>query len=70
MNSTPGLCLSKTEVAQLARTRIRARQLAFLRSNGLRHYVDCYGWPVVLRSTLEGKTTPEPPPAWKPNKAP
>jgi len=70
MTSTPGLCLSKTEVAQLSRTRIRARQLTFLRSNGIRHYLDHYGWPVVLRSSLEGKSkTPAPAPVWKPNKA-
>jgi len=44
--------------------------LTFLRSNGIRHYLDHYGWPVVLRSSLEGKSkTPAPAPAWKPNKA-
>jgi len=70
MTATPGLCLSKTEVAQLSRTRIRARQLTFLRSNGIRHYVDHYGWPVVLRATLEGtRPVPDTPPVWKPNKA-
>jgi len=64
------LCLSKVEVAQLARTPMKARQLAFLRNNGIRHYIDAGGWPVVLRSSLEGKPkTPDPVPAWKPNKA-
>jgi len=68
--TTTGLCLSKTEVAQLARTSMKARQLAFLRSNGIRHYVDQYGWPVVLRATLEGtRPVPDTHPVWKPNKA-
>ena len=44
------LCLSRSEVAELCRTPQRVRQCAFLRSNGIRHYVDANGWPVVLRS--------------------
>lgn len=65
------LCLSRREIAQLTRTPLKARQLAFLRQNGIRHYVDGHGWPVVLRSAVEG--TPAPPAdasaGWKPNKA-
>lgn len=64
------LCLSKDEVRQLSRTPQKARQLEFLRRNGIRHYVDAYGWPVVLRSAV-GASSPQPtaPPVWKPNKA-
>lgn len=48
------LVLSREEVRELTRTPIRARQVAFLRKNGIRHYVDAHGWPVVLRATVEG----------------
>jgi hypothetical protein len=67
----PGLCLSRTEVAELTRERTRARQLAFLRANGIRHYIDIGGWPVVLRATVEGQQAQaqDVQPAWKPNKA-
>lgn len=68
--TTPELCLSKEEVRQLARTPQKARQLEFLRRNGIRHYVDAYGWPVVLRSAV-GASSPQPTerPVWEPNKA-
>lgn len=62
--------LSKREIAELARTPIRARQVAFLRQNGIRHYIDGRGWPVVLRSAVEPVATQNPPaPEWVPNKA-
>ena len=64
------LCLSRREIAELARTPIKARQVAFLRANGIRHYLDAHGWPVVLRATLEGATAaPEAGRPWKSNKA-
>lgn len=63
------LCLSRDEVRQLARTPIKARQAAFLRSNGIRHYLDAHGWPVVLRSSVEGGAAVKPAPAWSPRKA-
>lgn len=64
------LVLSRTEIAELTRTPLRKRQVAFLRSNGIRHYVDAYGWPVVLRAAVEGgDTAPDAGKAWKPNKA-
>lgn len=64
------LCLSREEIRQLSRTPQKARQLDFLRRNGIRHYVDAYGWPVVLRSAV-GASSPQPTerPVWKPNKA-
>lgn len=64
------LCLSRTEIAELTRAQTKARQLAFLRKNGIRHYVDAHGWPVVTRAAVEGQhdqvqaKTP-----WKSNKA-
>lgn len=64
------LCLSRREIAELCRTPQRARQVAFLRQNGIRHYLDAHGWPVVLRSAVEGDSgAATAAPAWKPNKA-
>lgn len=48
------LCLSREEIAELTRAHTRARQLAFLRNNGIRHYVDNNGWPVVTVAAVEG----------------
>lgn len=62
--------LSRSEIAQLCRSPMKARQAAFLRDNGIKHYVDAHGWPVVLRSSVEGgDTAPSAAVAWKPNKA-
>jgi hypothetical protein len=63
------LCLSRDEIRDLTRTPIRARQAAFLRANGIRHYLDGHGWPVVLRSSVEGSSVPKSTPAWTPRKA-
>jgi hypothetical protein len=64
------LCLSRDEIRDLTRTPIRTRQAAFLRANGIRHYVDGHGWPVVLRSAVEGADTAAAADStWKPNKA-
>lgn len=66
-----GLTLSRDEVYELTRARSRKRQVQFLAKNGIRHYVDAFGWPVVLRSAVESdSTTPAAnTPIWKPNKA-
>ncbi|WP_372498097.1 DUF4224 domain-containing protein [Xanthomonas vesicatoria] len=64
------LCLSRDEVAELCRTPQRARQARFLQQNGVRHYFDAHGWPVVLRSAIdptEKKTAAVA--DWSPNKA-
>lgn len=64
------LCLSRREIAELTRTPLKARQAAFLRQNGIKHYVDAHGWPVVLRSAVEGSEgAPGAGAQWKPNKA-
>lgn len=63
------LCLSRDEPTELCRTPRRARQLAFLRQNGIRHYLDAYGWPVVTRAAVEGvKEAAQAIPEWRPNK--
>ena len=64
------LCLSRTEIAELTRAHTRARQLAFLRKNGIRHYVDAHGWPVVTRAAVDGVPDKAPAkPAWQSSKA-
>jgi hypothetical protein len=65
------LCLSRDEVADLCRTPQRARQIAFLRQNGIRHYLDAYGRPVVLRSAIDpavSKSAGAAAAPWKSNK--
>lgn len=63
--------LSRREIAELTRSPQRARQAAFLRQNGIRHYLDAHGWPVVLRSAVgEIAACDAPEHTWWPNKAP
>ncbi|MCS3807857.1 DUF4224 domain-containing protein [Xanthomonas sp. 4461] len=65
------LCLSRDEVADLCRTPQRARQIAFLRQNGIRHYLDAHGRPVVLRSAIDpaaSKSAGAAAAPWKSNK--
>lgn len=62
--------LSRDEIRRMARSYTRAGQIAFLQRNGIRHYLDNHGWPVVLRSAVEGGEQAQAAPAkWKPNKA-
>lgn len=64
------ICLSRDEVRQLCRTPQRARQAKFLRANGIRHYLDAHGWPVVLRSAVDPTEKPSDAVSrWKSNKA-
>jgi hypothetical protein len=46
------LCLSRDEIHELTRSRTRAGQRAFLVQNGIRHYLDAHGWPVVTRAAV------------------
>lgn len=63
--------LSRDDIKSLSRTPQRKRQAKFLRDNGIRHYLDSHGWPVVLWSAIEGKPEPKAAPAaeWVSNKA-
>lgn len=54
------LCLTRDEIKALTRSPQKARQLSFLRQNGIRHYIDGNGWPVVLRAAV-GAVEPTPP---------
>jgi hypothetical protein len=67
------LCLSREEIAEFTRAHTRARQLAFLRKNGIRHYVDNAGWPVVTLVAIGVVAADDPlitRKPWKSNKAP
>lgn len=65
-----GLVLSRDEVRDLTRSHTRAGQSKFLRTNGVRHYLDGHGWPVVLRSAVDPtNAAPADGKAWKSNKA-
>lgn len=46
------MCLSKAELTELCRSPRKAKQIEFLLRNGIHHYLDEYGWPVVLRASL------------------
>ena len=62
--------LSKAEVANLCGSPQRARQIGFLRLNGIPHYVDAHGWPVVLWCHIDPvHPAAEDRKVWKPNKA-
>lgn len=64
------LCLSRDELSELTRTRLKRKQVEFLCKNGIRHYLDDHGWPVVTRAAVEGERDQAAPlTAWKPNKA-
>ncbi|WP_115560059.1 DUF4224 domain-containing protein [Xanthomonas arboricola] len=71
-DSTAGIRLSRDEVKDLTGTPYLERQILFLVRNGIRHYIDLNGRPVVLRSTIEGAPAADAGTeavAWKPNKA-
>lgn len=65
------LFLTRDELAELTRRKFKAGQVAFLIKNGIRHYLDGDGWPVVTRAAIgigdEAKEKP-PLPRWRSNK--
>jgi len=64
------LCLTREELAELTRCKFKAGQVTFLVKNGIRHYLDGHGWPVVTRAAVEGdREAAHAPVSWKPNKA-
>lgn len=67
---TTNLCLTRDELTELCRTPRKAGQVEFLVRNGIRHYLDAHGWPVVTRAAVEGQPdTVQAKPTWKPNLA-
>lgn len=65
------LCLSRQEISELTRASTRVGQANFLRRNGIRHYIDNRGWPVVTKAAVEGQPeqAQDAGSTWKPNKA-
>lgn len=63
---TPG---SHGQVAEFTGAHTRAGQIRNLVRNGVRHTINAAGWPVVMRSTVEGSEATPAAPKWKPNKA-
>jgi hypothetical protein len=64
------LCLTREELAELTRCKFKAGQVTFLVKNGIRHYLDAHGWPVVTRAAVEGERDQvQAPVRWKSNKA-
>jgi hypothetical protein len=73
MSDHLGTWLTREEIRDMTREKLKVHQLEFLRLNGVKHYVDRRGWPVVSRAVAEaaGYSTAQaaPAPEWKPNKA-
>lgn len=64
------LLLTRLEVIDLTGARTRAGQIDVLRANGIRHFINRAGWPVVPRSAVDGTpATREDRAPWQPRKA-
>ncbi len=64
------LCLTRAEIKELTNASTYRKQVAFLRANGIRHYVDpANGRPSVTRAAVEGERDQVQDKVWKPNKA-
>jgi Domain of unknown function (DUF4224) len=46
--------LTREQVAELTGAKTRARQIANLRQNGIRHTINAAGWPIVAIAVVEG----------------
>lgn len=68
--SQPDPFMSRDDIRAFTRTPFKARQAKFLRENGIRHYLDAHGWPVVLWAAVDGKQpSKQAPVEWNSNKA-
>lgn len=64
------LLLTREEVVHLTGARTRLGQIENLRANGIRHFINRAGWPVVPRSAIDGTPAAKAEPqAWQPRKA-
>lgn len=64
------MILSRQQIAEFTRAHTRAKQLRVLRKNGIRHYVDDDGWPIVTLAAVEGwREAEQDRQPWKPAKA-
>lgn len=72
MNATERLTLTpgaSGQVAEITGAHTKAGQLKVLRSNGLRHWLNAGGWPVVPLSAVDGIEAHNADPGWKPRKS-
>jgi len=70
MGEAEKLCLTRDHLTELCRTPRKAGQVEFLVRNGIRHYLDAHGWPVVTRAAVEGQQDQaQPKQVWRSNKA-
>jgi hypothetical protein len=53
LSETQSFVLSREERAQLCGSPQKKHQIGFLKLNGIPHYVDAHGWPVVVRSAVD-----------------
>lgn len=61
--------LSRDELAELTGAKTKARQIAVLQRNGIRHWINAAGQPLVPRCVLAGVAPDrEQDQAWVPNK--
>lgn len=58
--------LSREEISELTGAKTRRKQFAVLRTNGIRHYTNAAGWPVVARSAVEGEPPKREETRWQP----
>jgi hypothetical protein len=61
--------LSRQQITEFTRAHTRAKQLRVLRKNGIRHYVDDDGWPIVTVAAVEGDREQAQDRGWKSAKA-
>jgi len=63
--------LSHEQVCELTGAKIKARQIAILKANGIPHTIKASGWPCVIAANLmpHMKQKIEAPSEWRPRKA-
>lgn len=63
---TPG---SHGQVAEITGAHTKARQLRVLQQQGIRHWLNASGWPVVPVSAVDGVKAAQEAPGWRSRKA-
>lgn len=65
----PSTFLTEAEVVQLTGRRMKSRQITWLKAQGIAHWVNATGHPVVSRVAISGQRGQNEPPAqrgWTP----
>jgi len=58
--------LTRAELRELTGRARKLSQIEVLRANGIAHFVNAAGWPVVPRAAIEGRTMSVPRQRWSP----